>query len=157
MRVYLPFNQADLVELAASGVVPGPRPACAVTPALKQWFPEGDDEDLEYAATSRAADLSLGLVADDADPRRIVLALDAAAVIDAEVDELVGVTLHGEVRLSDVAAILVDAPAAKSAVKAAVVALGSSADAVPAEVMALDEHDLAWYAPSEVGALLPQA
>jgi hypothetical protein len=121
---------------------------------LRDWYAEGDDEDLEYAAQSRAADLSLALVADDEVPRRIVLAVDVAAEPDADVDDLVGVVVPGDVTLADVAAVLIDTDSAVPAVAAAATALIGSAVDVPPEVEALDEHELAWYAPEEVKDLL---
>jgi hypothetical protein len=154
MRAYVPGNRRALAELLADGHLTGPMPACAVTPALRDWYPEGDDEDLEYAAQSRAADLSLALIAEDADPRRIVLAVDVPTELDPGVDDLVGVYVTGFITLADVAAVLIDAPAAVAAVLAAIESLSGPSDEVPPEVEALDEHELAWYAPEELGDLV---
>jgi hypothetical protein len=154
MRAYVPVHRRSLHEFVADGRLAGPRDACAVTPALRDWYAEGDDEDLEYAAQSRAADLSLALIAEDADPRRIVLAVDVPFELDPGVDDLVGVTITGAVVLSDVAAVLIDAPAAIPAVVAAIEALTRSIAEVPPEVEVLDEHELAWYAPEELNDLV---
>jgi hypothetical protein len=154
MRAYVPANRRSLTELVTDGRITGPRAACAVTPALRDWFPEGDDEDLEYAAQSRAADLSLALIVEDADPRRIVLAVDVAAELEPGVDDLVGVNVTGAIMRADVAAVLIDAPVAVPAVLAAIEALAGPSDEVPPEVEALDEHELAWYAPEELGDLV---
>jgi len=64
MRIYLP---ATLARLAA-GLDAGqfdPDVAYAVTPALREWYIEGDIEELEYAAAAAAARASLHLLADD--------------------------------------------------------------------------------------------
>jgi hypothetical protein len=154
MRAYVPVERSSLAALVADGRLAGPRDACAVTPALREWYAEGDDEDLEYAAQSRAADLSLALISEDSHPRRIVLAVDAQAEPAPGVDDLVGVTITGTILLSDVAAVLIDAPAAVPAVVAAIEALTGSSAEVPPEVEVLDEHELAWYAPEELNDLV---
>ena len=143
-----------MTELIAMGTLAGPRAGCAVTPALRDWFADGDDEDLEYAAQSRAADLSLALVAGDHEPRRIILAVDVSAERDRDVDDLVGVVVPGDVNVSDVAAVLIDVRTAIPAVAAAATSLIGSTVDVPPEVETLDEHELAWYAPEEINGLL---
>jgi uncharacterized protein DUF6912 len=71
VRIYL---AATLPGLATAGVATSAVPsqvevapagsrACAVTPALREWYREGDIEELEYAALTRAAVGSLRLLA----------------------------------------------------------------------------------------------
>jgi hypothetical protein len=88
MRVYLPSTLSDLaVILRARQIQPGA--AYAVTPALREAYASGDQEELEYVALTQAARASLRLlVADPQAPRRrVVLAVD----VD---DSLVGITTH---------------------------------------------------------------
>src|SRR4051812_37420081 len=81
MRVYLPSTVGRLrAALAADGVeVPV---GYAVTPALREWYLEGDLDELEYAASTAAGRAALRLLAEGGDePRRVVL---AAEVPDAD-------------------------------------------------------------------------
>jgi hypothetical protein len=66
--------------LAAGEIGPPPVTAYTVTPALREWYAEGDTEELEYAATLAAARASLRMLADDpgAPARRVVVAADVA-------------------------------------------------------------------------------
>ena len=77
MRVYIPSTLRLLDAACHAGEFgPAPLTAYAVTPALREWYAEGDDEELEYAAMAQAARASVGLLA--ADPgtarRRVVVA-----------------------------------------------------------------------------------
>ncbi|MFB4306080.1 hypothetical protein [Actinomadura sp. GTD37] len=80
MRVYLPSTLTLLAGVhAAREIGPAPLTAYAVTPALREWYADGDLEELEYAALSAAARASLRLLAADpsAPRRRVVLAAEA--------------------------------------------------------------------------------
>ena len=59
-RVYLPATLAQLAVLRESGELPPPGEAHAVTPALREWYAEGDEEELEYVAFTRAAQTRCG-------------------------------------------------------------------------------------------------
>ncbi len=81
MRVYLPSTLPLLAAAVAAGEIgPPPLAACAVTPALREWYVEGDAEELEYVALTAAAAGSLRLLAYDesAPRRRVVVAVDVA-------------------------------------------------------------------------------
>src|SRR5580693_391225 len=96
MRVFLPSTLPALAEALRAGQVgssagssadpatgadPGQQFGYAVTPALREAYASGDDEELEYAALTEAARASLRLLASDpaAPSRRVVLAADLAA------------------------------------------------------------------------------
>src|ERR1700759_274202 len=82
MRVYLPSTLPGLADVLDKGEVgPTPLRAFAVTPALREAYASGDDEELEYVAMLAAAKQSLRLLdADSGGPRRrVVLAVDVPA------------------------------------------------------------------------------
>ena len=87
MRVYLPATLPALRELLDRGELgPPPLPAYAVTGALREWYAEGDDEELEYVALTLAARASVRLL-DRAllldpttPPRRVVVAAEVEQV-----------------------------------------------------------------------------
>lgn len=166
MRVYLPATLAGLAAAAAGGGFPAeagdPAPVRghAVTPAVREWYTEGDLEELEYAAMLDAAEASLHLLADDPDaPRKRVV---VAAEVDDRAVTPVGhprsaVAVTGRVRLQDVVSVHVDEDAAVPAVTAAIGALAAAADGDDDAQFLVDEadaRDLLWYDVSEVSDLL---
>ncbi len=160
MRVYLPSTLAGLRSAVAAGEIsPPPLTACAVTPALREWYVEGDSEELEYVALTAAARASLRLLAADpsAPRRRVVMAADVAdtTVRPAGTDRT-EVSVSVAVPLAVVAAVHVDdGPAA--AVVAAVLAL-PAADAGDEDAEFLlaetESHELQWYAAAEISELV---
>lgn len=154
MRVYLPATFGMLGELLAEGrVVPRRGWGFAVTPALREFYVEGDDEELADVAFDEAARASLRLLSagDDAFPhRRVVIAVDVADDAVAGRDDLGEsvVELAGAVSLDDVAAFHVDVESAEAAVAAAVEVI-DAADMgdEDAELTVGDclELPLAWY------------
>ena len=79
MRVYVPATLAMLQQLVADGSMqPRSGTAFAVTPALREAYSEGDDEELAEVAIGEAALASLRLLAADPDtlPRRAVVVAD---------------------------------------------------------------------------------
>jgi len=162
VRVYLPATFPMLRSLLDAGRFgEPPTPGYAVTAALREWYAEGDLEELEYAATTLAARASLRLLDADQDAvrRRVVV---VAEVPDSAVEPVphvdrAAVRVTVPVRLRDVQAVHVDDPVAVPDVAAAVEAvieadLGSEEAAFRMEQA--EGHELAWYATQEIGALL---
>lgn len=137
-----------------------PWTANAVTPALREWYANGDAEELEYAALTRAARTSLSLLA--ADPtcprRRVVVAVDLTdqSLQHVPVDDPSAVRVVGAVPWRKVAAVHVDDVEAEPDVAEAVAALPGSAHDPDLlfTVEAVEDHELLWYAAQEVAHLL---
>ena len=159
MRVYLPSTLAGLSDILVKGEAgPAPLSAFAVTPALREAYASGDDEELEYVAMLAAARQSLRLLsADPAAPRRrVVLAAD---VPDAQVswraydDDLAAVLVGAPVAVAAIAAGHVDQPDAVTDVTAAadaVTAADAGDDDASFTVDSAEGHELAWYATQEL-------
>ena len=173
VRVYIPTTLPDLsgrVRVDAGGrpddaraVVADPGAvAFAVTPGLREWYREGDLEELEYVALTRAARASLRLLASSGEngvPRRVVLAVDIAdhGTAAAPEVELSAVRVGAAVTLDAVVAVHVDDPSAVAAVVAAtqaVAAADAGDDDAQFIVDGLDDHELQWYAVQEIAVLL---
>ncbi len=159
MRVYLASTILALADVLAKGEAGAPPlRAFAVTPALREAYASGDDEELEYVAMLAAARQSLRLLADDPDAprRRVVLAAD---VPDGRVswqpydDEPAAVMVGSAIPLSAVVSGHVDAPEAAAAVAAAVSAIGAADAGDEDAEFAVDSaegHELSWYATQEL-------
>ena len=159
MRVYLPSTILALADALTKGEVgDAPLHAFAVTPALREAYASGDDEELEYVAMLAAARQSLRLLAADPDSprRRVVLAIDAP---DREVtwlaydDEPAAVVVRTVVPVSAVVSGHVDAPEASEDVAAAADAISASDAGDEDAAFTVDSaegHELAWYATQEL-------
>jgi hypothetical protein len=117
MRVYLPVTLPELAAAHASGAFPDGTPAHAVTPTMREWYVEGDLEELEYAALTEAAEASLRRIAalDGVVRRRVVVAADVPdEAVRPAPDEIFrsAVRLSGPVPLDAVASVHVDEPEA---------------------------------------------
>jgi hypothetical protein len=163
MRVYIPSTLRRLAEACAAGeFAPPPLTAYAVTPALREWYAEGDDEELEYAAMAQAARASVGLLS--ADPgtvrRRVVIACEVGAVPPADGSVELGdarLELNVVVPWSAVAAVHMDAPEATAVVGKAADSWEAAQNGDDDAVFALDScegEDLMWYATQEIPDLL---
>ncbi|MEH0844478.1 hypothetical protein V6U81_19030 [Micromonospora sp. CPCC 205711] len=163
VRVYVPATVPMLARLGEHGL-PVVQ-AHAVTPALREWYAEGDEEELEYVAFTRAAQDALALLREDpaAPRRRVVVSVDLprAAVGRADVD-LGSSTVHlaGPVPASAIAALHVDGADAAEDVAAAVDVVVEAAAGDPDAqftVEGAEDHELEWYAPSELELLIRSA
>lgn len=162
MRVYLPATLAMIQEMVAApdgsfGAVGGT--GFALTPALREAYVSGDDEELEEVALREAARASLRLLgADESDLpiRRVVVVADAEATVRPDLDDAV-VKVAGPVAQADIVAVHVDGADAEKAVMAAV-ALIDAADLGDEEgelaIGDVEDHDLGWYATQELPFLL---
>ncbi len=159
MRVFLPSTLPALAEALKAGQVGSPgSPGFAVTPALREAYASGDEEELEYAALTEAARASLRLLAGEpaTEPRRVVLAAD---IPDHQVkpaatdDQPARVLIRGAVPLAWLASGHADDPVAADDVRAAARAL-PAADAGDEDarfaVDGAEGHELAWYAIQEL-------
>jgi hypothetical protein len=163
VRVYVPATVPLLAALRASGELGiAGMVAHAVTPGLREWYAEGDEEELEYVAFTRAAQTVLQLLQHDpaAPRRRVVVSIDVAPGALVREDTGLGssaVVLPQPVPLKSVAAIHVDSLDAVEAVTAAVdvveKALAGDEDA-QFTVDGAEDHELEWYAPEELDQLL---
>jgi hypothetical protein len=161
MRVYIPATLQMLQRLVADGELhPVNGTAFAVTPALREAYAEGDDDELAEVALRDAGLASLRLLGTDESGlprRRAVLVADVDdALPRPDLDDAV-VRLSGPVPLDRVICAHVDNAAAEDAVAAAIDAIDAAdlgdEDAELAVGDAQD-HDLAWYAPQELPFLL---
>jgi hypothetical protein len=168
VRVYLPASLPGLTDAGVHRALPAAQievaaagsTAYAVTPALREWYREGDVDELEYVALTRAAHASLRLLAaTQTAARRVVLAADVAddaVLLDPDADPAAAVVLHA-VYLADVVSAHVDDPGVAGAVRAAADGLSAAesgdGDAQFA-IEGLDDHELQWYAVQEIAFLL---
>jgi len=160
-RVYVPATLAMLQRLVADGqLAPVNGTAFAVTPALREAYAAGDDDELAEVALRDAALASLRLLTSEGSElprRRAVLVADVNHAAPLPLLDDAVVRLTGPVPLDQVVCVHVDNAAAEDAVAAAVEAVDAAdlgdEDAELAVGDAQD-HDLAWYAPQELPFLL---
>ncbi len=162
MRVYLPTTIQGLRGFKNDGALgPVPVTGFAVTSATRDWYPDNDIDELEYAAFLDAARASLRLL--DADSgaarRRVVVSVDVDSEHVAEradLDRSV-VRVNTKIPYSAAACVHIDGEDAQTTIDAAVRAV------LPAElgdpdaeftVDSADEYELEWYDISEVDQLL---
>lgn len=168
MRIYVAATLPLLARARESGLVAsGGSVVFAVTPALREWYVEGDLEELEYAAMAAAARESLTLVAADpqARARRVVLAADVSEAWLRPFDDALGMgrgelakaSLTESVPWKSLAAVHVDGYEAEAAVAAAVAALPNAVNGDEDAQFVVDsaeDESLLWYAVQEADDLL---
>ena len=162
MRVFLPSTLPAVAQALQVGHLgSGPLPGFAVTPALREAYSSGDNEELEYAALTEAARASLRMLASDpvAPSRRVVLAAEIPAEQvkpDPRDGEPARVVVRQAVPINDLASAHVDALEAGADVRSAAEAL-PAADAGDEDarftVDGAEGHELAWYATQELSYL----
>jgi hypothetical protein len=167
MRIYLPATLSMLTALNTAGEFrPVGGTAFALTPALRESYLDGDDEELAEAAIREAARASLRLMAaegDEADDgaslpaRRVVIAADVDEVkLRPDLDVAV-VKTPGMVPLAAVASLLVDGSDAEDKVIRAM-ELVDAADLGDEDaelaIGDVEDFDLGWYATQELPFLL---
>jgi Family of unknown function (DUF6912) len=163
MRVYLPATLPALADVLHKGEIgPPPLRGFAVTPALRESYASGDEEELEYVAMTNAGRASLRLLSADpgAPRRRVVLATELppgqvtsnggfsdpalvevttavplARVVSGHVDD--------QLAMADVAKAVDSIPAADAGDEDARFALDSA-----------EGHELLWYATQELPYLM---
>jgi len=162
IRVYLPGTAGSLALLRATGRLDPPELAHAVTPALREWYVEGDEDELEYVAFTRAAQAALALLATDVaqSRRRVVISADIPADALRPMTSDLGsseVAVTGVVPVAAVAAVHIDSVETQEAVGRAAslwsAAQDGEVDAVSA-VDAVEDYELEWYDPSELDRLV---
>lgn len=165
MRVYLPATFAMLEELHQEGIF-GARSgwAFAVTPALREYYTSGDEEELEAIAFDDAAEASLRLLAIGDElrfpHRRVVVSADvedAMAHPDPDMVESVVKLNPAQIELDQIASIHVDVEESEQATAKAIEYIDAADLGVEdAELIVGDAQDnyLAYYEPSELSALV---
>ena len=160
MRVYLPSTLRELRDLLDTGTLgTPPLPGYAVTGELREWYAEGDTEELEYAAMSSAARASVRLLDADQDAprRRVVVVAEVDRVEPVPKVDRAAVRVLEDVPLRLVQAVHVDAPGAEPDVAVAadaVVEADLGGEDAAFRVEQAEGHELQWYATQEIGPLL---
>lgn len=163
-RVYLPATLPLLASLRRGDELrlPAGVPGHAVTASLREWYAEGDEEELEYVAFTRAAQEALRLLRRDpgAPRRRVVISADLPVPAVAPVADELGasaVRLGEPVPLAAVVSVHVDGAGAESDVAAAAEVVDDAAAGDPDAQFTVDgaeDHELEWYDVSELDQLV---
>ncbi len=182
LRVYVPVTITMLRELVAEREIRAVNDtAFAVTPALREAYASGDDDELAEVAMGDAARASLRLLAsereaallrsDDEDDgtetsgpgysapvyRRAVIAADVTdTTLRSDLDDAV-VRLSGPIVYSRIASVHVDLSEAEPQVAKAVDVIDAADLGDPDAEFVLgdaEDHQLAWYAAQELPFLL---
>lgn len=164
MRVYLPSTLSGLQALLDTGEFGSvPLPGFAVTGPLREWYAEGDEEELEYVALSLAARASVRLLdrqlllEPGAPARRVVVVVEADAVEPAPEVDRSAVRVIAPVKVAAVKAVHVDDPEAEADVRVAAEQLVEADLGSEQAAFLVDQaegHELQWYDTQEIGPLL---
>lgn len=133
-RVYVPAS-LDALEryVEEGGIGPSPVHGHAVTDWLRESWPEGDEEELAYAALMAAADQSATGLTEEERPRRVVLVAEVERITPDR--ESTAVTVDSAIALRLVQAVHADT---------------ADVDRVSPQ----DLGDLAWFGVQEIPDLL---
>ncbi|MFV8381101.1 hypothetical protein HW450_04220 [Corynebacterium hindlerae] len=156
MRVYLPATFSILKELKETGSFHARSGwGFAVTPALVEFFEEGDEEEFAHFAFIEAARASLRLLAigdETAFPhRRVVITADlpdSQVTLAPENGEAVVALSPAQINFDDVAALHVDVESSESATAAAIAAIDAADlgdEDAELTVGDADDNFMAWY------------
>ncbi len=160
MRVYLPLTLELLRDRIARGVLAPPGAVVfAVTDALREEYPDSDQEEWEYLAMADAARGSLRLLAGQSPDSwlRVVVAADTDLVSAHPELDRAAAKLDGPLPWRAAAAVHIDGAYAEPTVRRAAEAVDAAdlgdldAEFAVGEV---EDIDLAWYAPGEISFLL---
>ncbi len=150
-RVFVPVTARLLAEARERGSHgPAPVRGHAVTDALREALPDGDEEEWEYVAMSAAALDSVALLAADDAPLRMVAAFEApsAEPVEGPDEHVSAVRVPAELPVRLLAAVLADSEEAADSVREAV------ADGTEEAAGRTLVHELGWYAAQELDDLL---
>jgi hypothetical protein len=169
-RVYVPITLMGLARAQKLGTLDDVQtpdgagesrlPAHAVTGAVREWYVEGNLEELEFSALIDAAESSLRLLALEplAPRRRVVVAVDVPdTLVSPGGEHRSSVRVAGPIELSRVVSVHVDEVESEGTISAAVDALAAAADGDEDARFQLDEAeacDLLWYDISEIDDLI---
>lgn len=165
MRVYLPATFSMLGILNDSGVMPVKAGwGFAMTPALKDFYTAGDEEEISYSAFLDAAEASIRLLAIGDEPqfphRRVVVSADVPdEYISLKPDFGAAVIKLNQPQISkdQLAAIHIDSEHSESATAAAIEAIDAADLGDEAAELtvgdALDNY-MAFYDPTELPFLI---
>lgn len=161
MRIYLPATLSTLRAVVAEReVTPRSGIVFAVTDDLRLEYPDADDEELEYLATTDAARACLRLLAaadSDEPPLRVVIAADVPSILPASHLDRAAASLEGSVPWQQIASFHLDGAEAADAVRAAVAVVDRADlgdDDAEFVVGSAEDIALAWYAPGEIAYLI---
>jgi hypothetical protein len=135
-------------------------PAHAVTGAVREWYVDGNLEELEYSVLIEAAEASLWLLSAEpqASRRRVVAAVDVPeSVVTPGGKFRSSVSVAGLVKLSRVASVHFDEEESEPVIAAAIEALPAAAEGDDDARFLLDEAeacDLLWYDVTEIDDLI---
>jgi hypothetical protein len=166
-RIYVPATLSMLAPLLERGdVAPAPGDstlaAHMVTPMLREWYAEGDEEELEYVAFTRAAQAALQLLRADpkAARRRVVVAADVRPETTTITERDLGsslVRLGSPLPFGAIVSIHVDGTSAEADISAAADVVEEALAGDPDAQFTVDgaeDHSLEWFDVSEVHSLL---
>jgi len=160
MRIYIPGTFALATEWLASETFSVDH-VYAVTSTLREWYEQGDEEELEYVAAGVAAKESLYLISQESNDvtyRRLVLAFDVPDTsLGDELEPRGAIRLIEPLKFSTLQSALIDGDDALIDVEIAATVL-ERATAGDGEaqfaVSQVDGHELLWFGPTEIEFVL---
>lgn len=108
IRAYVPSTLPDVLAWYSAGAVPPGTTLNGVTAALRDSYPDADEEELEFLATKAAEELST-VAAMTSGRRRATIAVDVSADnVAAVAGGVTSMTATHEIAVADWAALFVD-------------------------------------------------